>query len=147
MPKPKANIWLEETNLSLLQGWARDGLTDKQIANKAQICERTLNNWKKKYPAVKEALATGKEVADYEVEKSLYQRAIGYTKVLFEEKLDKDGCVHTLKKEVHYPPDTLAQIFWLKNRKPEVWREKVQLDQNSNEENKKVVIINDLPKQ
>lgn len=114
-----------ENKLLLVEAWARDGLTQQQIADNLDISIDRLIDYKKKYVEFFEALKKGKEIADIQVENALYKRAIGYTITLEEEKLDRDGCVHTLKKDVHIPPDTTAQIYWLKNRKPNVWKDKV----------------------
>ena len=123
----KINEWLEKDKLILLEGWARDGLTDEQIAKNIGINRTTLYDWKKKEVNIADALKKGKEVIDFEVENALLKKALGYTITIKEEKLDRDGCVHTLEKDVHIPPDTTAQIFWLKNRKKEQWREKVEV--------------------
>ena len=105
MAKGKYQKWLEPENLILLEGWARDGLTDEQIAKKIGINRDTLNDWKKKYPVISDTLKKGKEVVDYQVENALLQSAL-------------DG-------------NTTAQIFWLKNRRPDKWREKQDKDDNS----------------
>ena len=123
----KINDWLENDKLILLEGWAKSGLTDEQIAKNIGINRTTLYDWKKKETNIADALKKGKEVIDFEVENALLKKALGYTITIKEEKLDKDGCVHTLEKDVHIPPDTTAQIFWLKNRKKEQWREKVEI--------------------
>ena len=127
MALSKINEWLEKDKLILLEGWARDGLTDEQIAKNIGINRTTLYDWKKKEVNIANALKKGKEIVDFEVENALLKRALGYTITIKEEKLDRDGCVHTLEKDVHIPPDTTAQIFWLKNRKKEQWREKVEV--------------------
>ena len=124
MAKGKYEEWLRPEKLVLLEGWARNGLTDEQIAHNIGIRTSTLYEWKKKYVEFAEALKKSKEVADLEVENALYKRATGYT--ITETKVtesDKDG----KKTEIitkHIPPDTTAQIFWLKNRKPNEWRDK-----------------------
>lgn len=126
----KINDWLENDKLILLEGWARDGLTDEQIAKNIGINRTTLYDWKKKEVNIADALKKGKEIIDFEVENALLKKALGYTITLKEERLDKDGCVHTLEKDVHVPPDTTAQIFWLKNRKPNNWKDKVETDED-----------------
>ena len=126
----KINEWLENDKLILLEGWARAGLTDEQIAKNIGINRTTLYDWKKKEVNISDALKKGKEVIDFEVENALLKKALGYTITIKEEKLDKDGCVHTLEKDVHVPPDTTAQIFWLKNRKPNTWKDKVETDED-----------------
>lgn len=126
----KINEWLGNDKLILLEGWARDGLTDEQIAKNIGINRTTLYDWKKKEANISDALKKGKEVIDFEVENALLKKALGYTITIKEEKLDKDGFVHTLEKDVHIPPDTTAQIFWLKNRKPNNWKDRVETDED-----------------
>lgn len=98
MAKGKYEKWLKEENLLLLEGWARDGLTDEQIAKNIGITVSTFYEWKKKYSEISESLKKGKEVVDYEVENALLSSAL-------------EG-------------NTTAQIFWLKNRRPDKWRDK-----------------------
>lgn len=124
MAKGKYEYWLTPEGLIKLEGWARDGLTDEQIAKNIGISRSTLNDWKEKYSDISDTLKRGKEVVDYEVENALLKRALGYT--VKEEKLTKDGEVVELEREV--PGDVTAQIFWLKNRKPSTWRDKPEPD-------------------
>ena len=131
MAKGKYQQWLEPEGLTLLEGWARDGLTDEQIAGNIGINTSTLYDWKNKFSKISEALKKGKEVVDIQVENALLKRALGYefqeTRV---EKSDKDGTkiIQTLK---HIPADTTAQIFWLKNRRPDKWRDKPEIPGDS----------------
>ena len=131
MANGKYQQWLEPEGLTLLEGWARDGLTDEQIAGNIGINTSTLYDWKNKFPKISEALKKGKEVVDIQVENALLKKALGYdfqeTRV---EKSDKDGTkiIQTLK---HIPADTTAQIFWLKNRRPDKWRDKPEIPGDS----------------
>jgi len=93
----KYKKWLEQENLILLEGWARDGLTDEQIAQRMGISTTTLYRWKSEHREIREAIKKGKEVVDFEVENALLRNA-------------RKG-------------DTTAQIFWLKNRRPDKWRD------------------------
>ena len=136
MAKSKADEWLERDKLILLEGWARDGLTDEQIAHNMGIRRETLYDYKNKYPNISNALKKGKEIVDIEVENALLKRALGYTITLKEQKVDKDGCIHDLQKDIHVPGDTTAQIFWLKNRRKQQWRDKVEYEANTDELNK-----------
>ena len=129
MAKGRINEWVEKDKLILLEGWAKDGLTDEQIAKNIGISRVTLYDWKKKEINISNALKKGKEVIDFEVENALLKRALGYTIKVEEEKLDKDGCRHTLKKDIHIPGDTTAMIFWLRNRKPNQWKNKIEVGQ------------------
>lgn len=139
----KIQEWLEDDKLILLEGWARDGLSEEQIAKNMGITRPTLWDWKKKELNIFNALKKGREVADYEVENALFKRALGYTIQINEQKIDKDGCVHDTIRDMHVPADTTAQIYWLKNRKPKEWRDKVEQEITSfNRYN----IVNDLPK-
>ena len=108
MAKGKYAEWLEPEGLALLEGWARDGLTDEQLAEQCRISVSTLYAWKNSYPEISEALKGGKEVVDYQVEKALLQKAL---------------C-----------GDVTAQIFWLKNRKPDKWRDKPEKVERSDDE-------------
>ena len=132
----KIDEWLEQDKLILLEGWARDGLTYEQIAHNMGIGLTTLKEWRQKDATISSTLKRGREVVDYEVENALLKRALGYTITIVEQKLDKEGCVHTLEKDVHVPGDTTAQIFWLKNRRKQQWRDKVEVETNGEELNK-----------
>lgn len=123
MAKRKYEYWLTPEGLIKLEGWARDGLTDEQIAKNIGINRDTLYRWKKAYPDFSDALKRGKEVIDRQVENALLKRALGYT---YDEVTFEDGVeVKRVRKQV--VPDTTAQIFWLKNRKPEEWRDKREI--------------------
>lgn len=114
--------------LILVEGWARDGLTDEQIAKNLGIGYTTLKEYKNKYPSFSATLKKGKEVVDTEVENALLKRALGYT---YDEETYEELADGTSKSKVvtkHIPGDTTAQIFWLKNRKPGVWRDKTAVE-------------------
>ena len=123
MAKRKYEYWLTPEGLIKLEGWARDGLTDDQIAKNIGINRDTLYRWKKAHSDISDALKRGKEVIDRQVENALLTRALGYTydEVTFEGGVE----VKRVRKQV--VPDTTAQIFWLKNRKPEEWRDKREI--------------------
>ncbi len=78
MAKGKYANWITEEGATKIEGWARDGLIDEQIAKNMGISVSTLYEWKKKYPEISDALKKGKEVVDREVENALFKRAIGY---------------------------------------------------------------------
>lgn len=120
MAKGKYQKWLEPDGLILLEGWARDGLSEEQISHNMGINQRTLTDWKSKYSPISLALKKGREVVDYEVENALYKKATGF--YIDEEHCDKDGNVFTIQR--YYPPDTAALIFWLKNRRRHAWKDK-----------------------
>lgn len=91
------------------------------------VVESTYYDWKRRFPALGAAVADGKEVVDVKVENALLKRALGYTYT----ETKREGTVNGIKNgtekitviEKTMPPDVAAIIFWLKNRKPEVWRE------------------------
>lgn len=155
--------WSDEEHLVQIQGWARDGLKDVDIAKNIGIGKTTFYKWKKKYVAFANALKDGKEVVDRKVENALLKKALGLvlvdkqyrmvkidetqlkakrTRYMNEYKLDHPEAtkqeialeaaekVPTYERiqmyETHHelPPDTTALIFWLKNRKPEEYRDK-----------------------
>lgn len=156
MAKSKVEYWLTDDGLTLIEGWARDGLIDSQIAHNMDVSYTTFKDYKKKYPSILAALKKSKEIVDYEVENSLLQRCFGYNaKVKKHIKVKKTEYKEGMKvkeyeeivevdDEVHIPADTLAQIYWLKNRQVKKWRDKPEGE--SGNEDDGVMIVNDLPK-
>lgn len=145
--------WLVPEKLELITGWARAGLSNEQIANNIGIHVGTLYDWQNKYNEFAEALKKGKEVVDYEVENALYKKALGYNvPVKKAMKLKKvyyrDGNRHEEEKieyvteEQHVVADTVAQIFWLKNRMSDKWRDKVDVHETGDYEITE--IVNDI---
>lgn len=164
--------WLEPDNLTRLRSWARDGLTNEQIAKKIGVRRQTISEWSKKYPDIADALKKGKEVVDSEIEDSLIsvmkKHTITTTQYKMVKKDDfnlkaersKFANVYKLdhpnatKNEIliataenvevyekipisktvtEVDPNTSAIIFWLKNRRPDVYRD--QTFQKLNEAN------------
>ncbi len=106
MAKEKYNEWLLPENLLRIQGWAMDGLIDSQIADNMGISYSTFKEWKNKHSAISAALKISKDIADRQIENALFKAA-------------KEGNI-------------TAQIFWLKNRKPNEWREKQEIRHEGN---------------
>lgn len=133
----KYQEWLEGDNLILIQGWARDGLTDEQIAHNMGINRTTLYDWKKKYSDFANVLKKTKDVVDKEVENALKKTSEGfYVEETTEElRWNRDKACYemvvTKRVKKYIPPSTAAQIFWLKNRKPDVWKDKREIDSNA----------------
>lgn len=118
-----------------IEAWKRDGLTDEQICNNLNISIQTFYTYKSKYIEFFEAIKKGKEVADIEVENALFKRAIGYKyKEVIKEVKEINGKKTTYVKEVikEMPGDVGAQIFWLKNRKSNKWKDKQDIDLQDN---------------
>lgn len=112
------------------------GADDKRLAVLFDTTETTINTWKKKHPEFLKSIKKGKDIADAEVTKSLYQRATGYSHP--EDKIfNNAGKEMIVKTEKHYPPDPVACIFWLKNRQKENWRDTKQLDGTVNHVHKR----------
>ena len=109
MAKGRYQKWLESENLVLLEGWKRNGLTDKQIAENMGISVYTLDKWKKRFVQIRQALKIGHESANYAVERKLFQKAMN--------------------------GNTTAMIFWLKNN----WHDKYNDSELSPEERKLAV--------
>lgn len=120
--------WITPEGLTKVQGWARDGLTNEQIAHNIGISGVTFYSWQKKYPDFAEALKKGKEVVDIEVENALLKSAKGY--YYDEETVVElpDGRKETRTLKKYAQPNTTAQIFWLKNRRPNDWRDKREVE-------------------
>lgn len=110
--------------LILVEGWARDGLTDKQIAHNLGIAMSTLQEYKNKHKEFSETLKRGKEVVDREVEGALYKSAVGYRYT--EQVVTNKGDIVNVER--FEKPNTTAMIFWLKNRKPQEWRDKQDIE-------------------
>lgn len=129
--KGKFTEWVTPDGLTRLTGWARDGLTDEQIAHNIGINRATLYEWLNRFPEIGNALKKGKEPVDIQVENALLKRALGYdaeeTITEIEDAGNGKTRKHVRKVTKHIPPDVTAQIFWLKNRKPVQWREKQQI--------------------
>lgn len=104
------------------------GATDHDLAVFFKVADSTLYLWKLEHPEFSEALKLGKEVADTRVEQSLYHRALGYSHEAVKILMTKDGDVYREEYIERYPPDTVAAIFWLKNRKPTEWRDKQEIE-------------------
>lgn len=120
----KINNILEIPLVDFAKLLASFGLTDEEIAPKCGISVATLNNWKKKYPEFLEAIKEAKRKPDELVERSLYQRAVGYYYQAEKIFCGKDGIVTRAPYIAHCPPDVTAQIYWTKNRDPDRWRDR-----------------------
>lgn len=118
MAKTTYTDWEAEEKILLLQGWARNGLTNEQIASNMDIVVSTLWEWRKKSPKISNALKIGKDEADIQVENALYKAAL-------------EG-------------NTTAMIFWLKNRRSKEWRDKIQQEITTESAVKLVVDNNEL---
>lgn len=138
----QVDYWLTEDGLLLIRAWARDGNTLEQIATKMGITRYALSNWRRRYPEIKEAIQTSKEIVDYKVENALLKAALGFTtkeiKVTLGKKIVNGEVFEVLKetttKEV--APNVTACLAWLNNRKHDQWkrnRDKVlELDEEDN---------------
>ena len=144
MAKGKSAYWRTTEGLALIGGWARDGLTEEDIANNIGISRSTLSEWKKKYPDISDTIKKDKQVADRVVENSLFKRATGYRyKEITKERIFNKttgktelAVVKEIEKEV--PPETAAIIIWLTNRCPENWKNKqnISVDNLEKEQSK-----------
>lgn len=108
------NEWLTPENKTRIRGWCLDGLIDKQIYKNMGISRTTFYKWKSENSDFADLLKRGKDIADREVENALFKSATGF--------IGPD--------DKYYPPNTTAQIFWLKNRKQDDWRDKRETDVN-----------------
>lgn len=166
MAKGKYQEWIEPEGLLKIEGWARDGLIEEQIAEKMGVGYSTLQAWKAKYQEIQDTLKKGKEIIDRKVENALLKRALGYSYtedkyisvpmdqveysdklheymnryrlnhpeatddelMLVQEQFPKNKEILAERKTKEVVPDTTAQIFWLKNRKPDEWRDKQNIE-------------------
>lgn len=105
------------------------GATDREAADFFNVSEATLNRWKQAHPEFCASLKVGKESADDRVEQSLYRKATGYS-FDAEKIFQYEGQPVRVEYVEHVPPSDTAMIFWLKNRRPEQWRDKTEQDIN-----------------
>lgn len=117
------------------------GATDEDLADFFSVSIRTISNWKSEQPEFLQALKAGKDQADDRVERSLYQRAIGYTHDATHFS-SFQGKVTATAYRNHCAPDVVAQIFWLKNRRPDQWRDKTDHEHTGKDGAALIPIIN-----
>ena len=129
--------YIPDVHLAWASSLAMDGLIDKEIADKMGVARSTLKLWEKKYPEFSDALKIGKQSADAKVLQSLFKRATGYSdkekKIIVEmdsQGNQKPARIETTEK--HIIPDVGAICFWLKNRRPDEWRDKKDVEVSGN---------------
>lgn len=108
------------------------GATDKEMSDFFDVSEQAFNGWKKKYPELLESIKKGKQIADANVASSLYNRAMGFSKNDCEKVFCSNGGIIRAQVSEYYPPDVTAAIFWLKNRKAAMWRDKKESEISGN---------------
>ena len=137
MTKPKPKDQLQKRGrkslfrpecILIAKAAARFGAIEEEIADELNIGITTLERWKKYSPEFRGALKIGKDVFDDRIERSLAQRAIGYSHPAVKGFMTRDGKIIEHKYIEHYPPDTTAAIYWLKNRRPDRWRDVQQIN-------------------
>ncbi|NFA42707.1 hypothetical protein EXM65_09010 [Clostridium botulinum] len=117
-----------------IENWCREGLIEEEICKRLGVSLSSLQNYKNKYSELSKALKDGKEIADYKVENALYKRALGYKykEVTKERELNKESgkyeLVVTKEIEKEIAPDPQSIIWWLKNRKPTKWKDKIDIN-------------------
>lgn len=135
MAKGKYEKWITEDGLLLLKGWARDGLTDEEIARKMHISPSTFYDWQKKYSEISEAIKKGREPVNVVLEDTAIERATTWRtvkEVTKEPRLDRQtgkvemAVVREVEKRV--PPDSTLLIFLMKNRMKDKYGDKQQLE-------------------
>jgi hypothetical protein len=138
--------------LDRIEAWARDGATDEIICQKLNIGKSTLYKYKNEHIEFANALKKGKEDIDIKVENALLKRALGYSfeEVTKERSIDIEGNESIQITKIvtkHIVPDTTAQIFWLKNRRPEQWRDRPDFIDEGNYNNNKEALRDKLVKE
>lgn len=134
--------WITPDGLTSIEGWAREGLTEADITKKIGIGMSTFSEWKNRFPEIVDALKRGKAPVDFKVENTLLKSALGFTVTVKEpikvkRKTTKNGVgtieeerIEYAEREIFVKPDSTAQIFWLKNRRPDKWRDKPEYNEN-----------------
>lgn len=135
-PRNLYRQWMTPEGLEKIKQWALDGLVNEDIAHNMGVSSYTFYEWKKKFPEMDEALSAAKEVADERVVNALYQNAIGFK--YKEEVVTNKGDV--VEVERFSKPNVSAQIFWLKNRRQDEWRDNKNLDVSGSLENEVIFV-------
>lgn len=105
------------------------GATDLELAQEFGVTVQSIRNWRMRYPEFFAALKLSKPIADERVERSLYERATGYSFEAVKQQFDaKSGQWKEITYIEHVPPDPTSMIFWLKNRNPREWRDKTEIE-------------------
>lgn len=112
--------WQTPEKQVLLRGWVRDGISEEEIARRMDITPGALESWKRKYPAIREALD---ESIDYQVEDALLKKALGYENVERKVEISPKGERKEVETIKQVGPDMSAISLWLKKRKPQQWGE------------------------
>lgn len=113
------------------------GATNDDMAEFFGVHVSTFHDWRKANPELDEAIKLGRIVADSKVADSLYKRARGYRHKAIKHFIH-EGCVIAEEYIEHYPPDTAACIFWLKNRRPDLWQDKKEVTNSAVEKAEKI---------
>jgi len=127
--------WITPDGLTTIEGWAREGLNDEELAAKMGIKKTALYEWKRRFPDFAEAIKKGKAPVDFHVENALLKLALGHketirepikvkTKKQVKDKTIEEEHIEYAEREIYIPPNVTAQMFWLRNRKPAKWRDK-----------------------
>lgn len=122
----------KEEYVEQVEKLSRLGATDVEMADFFDVSERTFNTWKTAHPQFLQSIKKGKLFADANVVDSLYHRALGYSHPAVK-IMQYEGVPIEVDYTEHYPPDTAAAIFWLKNRQPKKWRDKPDESGNTGE--------------
>lgn len=147
MAKGKYAEWLHPDKLLQLTGWARDGLTDVQIAHNMGINVATLYRWKSDHGAIREAIKEGKKPVDLMVENAMLKHALGYSyDEVTTEVYKRDGKTETHRKVTtkHVPPNTASGIYWLNNRCRDKWRQRPDRAEQAEPDDKLDSVLNGL---
>ncbi len=127
-------------NLKLIERWKRDGASEEEIAKRLGIAYSTFNLYKSQKSELSEVLKKGAEIVDTEVENALLKRALGYDyDETTKERNDSGELIVTKVVHKQVVPDVTAQIYWLKNRCPKKWRDKLQVETSVTNENKELM--------
>lgn len=120
--------WLKKENLEILEGWVRAGLNQQEIASNMGMSLASLLKFREREPEIKKVMTYSKNIADTIVENALFKKCTGFKVTLSEAKMNAKGEVVKLSKEVYYPPDIQAIIFYLTNKKADIWQNRKSME-------------------
>lgn len=143
--KPKSDYWLTEEGLERVNQWAEKGLSLKQISHNMGIAYGTLFEWQREFPQLNDVIKKGQMVVTEEVENAMFMAATGYEYEEETSELMDNGELKVVKKvKKSQAPNVTAQIFWLKNKNPQEWKDRVEV--KSEHEGKIIVELGEMDK-
>jgi len=132
-PRGRPTKYKEEF-CELVHNYCLLGATNEDLAKFLCVGLSSIDKWIREKPKFSSAVKSGREEADAQVAKSLFKRATGFSCKETKTASHEGRITDTMDIDKHYPPDVNAQTFWLRNRRPDLWREKQEIESTNKTE-------------